>query len=163
MNYPEYALIEDRKYKINTDLKYALKCYEVINDSSISDYERAEAIVYILFGEEGLNSNDKNELLKKAQLYLQCGQKENIDNDIEPDMDFIEDYDYIVASFMSDFQIDLDNTKLHWWKFNKLMNGLSNSELGDCCILNRIRNLRNYDVKDITDAKEREKIIKANL
>ena len=41
------------------------------------------------------------------------------------------------------------------------MNGLSNSELGSCCILNRIRNLRNYDVSEIKDEKLKNKIIKA--
>ena len=33
----------------------------------------------------------------------------------------------------------------------EMMNGLSNSELGDCCILNRVRNLRNFDMKDIKE------------
>jgi hypothetical protein len=51
--------------------------------------------------------------------------------------------------------------EMHWWKFNKLMNGLSNSEIGDCCILNRIRNLRTYDTKEIKDQKEIQKIEKA--
>lgn len=41
------------------------------------------------------------------------------------------------------------------------MNGLSNSDIGNCCILNRIRNLRNFDVKDIKDPKERERILEA--
>jgi len=50
---------------------------------------------------------------------------------------------------------------MDWQKFNKLINGLSNSELGNCCVLNRVRNLRNYDVKDIKDVNERNKIIKA--
>ena len=76
-------------------------------------------------------------------------------------MDFVEDYDYITASFMSDFHIDLDNEQMHWWKFCKLINGLSNSDMGNCCVLNRIRNLRNYDVKSIKDPKERQKIIEA--
>ena len=76
-------------------------------------------------------------------------------------MDFIQDMDYIEASFMSDYHIDLTETKMHWWKFYNLMNGLSNSELGNCCVLNRIRNLRNYDVSEIKDARERDKIIKA--
>ena len=39
-----------------------------------------------------------------------------------------------------------------------LMNGLSNSELGDCCVLNRVRNLRNYNTKDIKDQKEKQRI-----
>ena len=45
--------------------------------------------------------------------------------------------------------------------FNKLINGLSNSEIGNCCVLNRVRNLRNFDVSQIKDQKEKDKIIKA--
>lgn len=41
------------------------------------------------------------------------------------------------------------------------MNGLSNSEMGNCCVLNRVRNLRNFDVSTIKDSKERQKIAKA--
>ena len=76
-------------------------------------------------------------------------------------MDFIQDMDYIEASFMSDYNIDLTNTEMHWWKFYNLINGLSNSETGNCCVLNRVRNLRNYDTKDIKDPKEIEKINRA--
>ena len=98
-------------------------------------------------------------MLEIAKKYLTCGKEiDEANADVEIDMDYIEDYDYIEASFMSDYHIDLSNTKMHWWKFNKLMNGLSNSEFGNCCILNRVRNLRNYDTSKIEDAKERKKI-----
>ena len=50
---------------------------------------------------------------------------------------------------------------LHWWEFFNDLNNLSNSEFGDCCILSRIRNLRNYDTSKIKDVKERDKIEKA--
>lgn len=161
MNYPEYAKVNEKLYKINTDFRNAIRCNEVANDKTINDYERALAIIYILFGEEGLNAyDDYEQLLEKGQKYLLCN-KELEENDEKPDMDFIEDMDYIEASFMSDYHIDLANVEMHWWKFNNLMNGLSNSEFGDCCVLNRVRNLRNYDVKDIKDKKERDKIIKA--
>ena len=33
--------------------------------------------------------------------------------------------------------------------------------MGNCCVLNRVRNLRNFDLKDIKDSKERDKIRKA--
>ena len=69
--------------------------------------------------------------------------------------------DYIEASFMSDYNIDLASVEMHWWKFYKLMNGLSNSEIGNCCVLNRVRNLRNFDTKDIKDQKEKDRIEKA--
>ena len=90
-----------------------------------------------------------------------CGKEEKKVKDSEIDMDFIEDYAYIKTSFRSDFGINLDNEKIHWWEFMDLMNGLSNSEFGNCCVLNRIRNLRNYNVNDIKDQKEKQKIIEA--
>ena len=62
------------------------------------------------------------------------------------------------TSFRSDYGIKLDEEDLHWWEFMELMNGLSNSEMGNCCVLNRVRNLRNFNINEITDSKERAKI-----
>lgn len=153
--------IGDTIYKANTDFRIAIRCNEIACDKSIGDFERSLAIIYTMFGEDGLNNPDHYEkLLNWVLKYLSCG-KEIKDTKEEPDMDYVEDMEYIEASFMSDYQIDLENTEMEWQKFNKLINGLSNSELGNCCVLNRVRNLRNYDVKDIKDAKERDKIIKA--
>lgn len=161
MNYPEYVKVNDKKYKINTDFRVAIECQEIATDETISDFERALAIIYKLFGDDGINDTDNYEkLLELAQKYLSCG-KEVVDNNEEPDMDFIQDMDYIETSFMSDYSIDLVNTEMHWWKFYNLINGLSNSEMGNCCVLNRVRNLRTYDTKDIKDQKELEKIKKA--
>ncbi len=160
MNYPEYAKVNDRKYKIRTDFRIALKCNDIAQDNSVGETERALAIIYTLF-ENGLdNQEDYGQLLNIAKKYLGCG-KEIQQSNQEPDMDYNEDMDYIEASFMSDYKIDLTKEKMHWWKFNKLINGLSNSEIGNCCILNRVRNLRNFDTKDIKDAKEKAKIEKA--
>lgn len=159
-NYPEYVEIKGKKYKINSDFKIAIECNKVAQDKSIGDTERALAIIYLLYGYEGLKAqNDYEKLLKLGKKFLLCG-KEEVENPHEkPDMDYEEDMDYIEVSFLSDYGIVLD--KMHWWKFNKLINGLSNSEFGNCCILNRIRNLRNYNTKEIKDPKERQKIEEA--
>lgn len=162
MNYPKFAKIDGKTYKINTDFKIAIECNRIAQDESIGDLERALAIIYKLFGEEGINTPDHYEkLLEMAKKYLLCGKEYDAEANEKPDMDFIEDYSYITTSFMSDYNIDLDNTEMHWYKFTDLMNGLSNSELGNCCVLNRIRNLRNYDISQIKDQKEKDKIIKA--
>ena len=153
--------IEDTIYEANVDFRTAIRCNQIAQDNTIGDFERVLGIICTMFGENGLNNqNHYEKLLKWALNYLSCGQE--IDkSDEEPDMDYVEDMDYIEASFMSDYQIDLENTEMDWHKFNKLINGLSNSELGNCCVLNRVRNLRNYDTKDIKDKKELEKIMKA--
>lgn len=153
--------IEDTIYTANVDFRTAIKCNEIAQDETIGDYERVLGIICTMFGASALdNSNHYEKLLKWTLNYLSCG-KEIEDIREEPDMDYVEDMEYIEASFMSDYQIDLENTEMDWQKFNKLMNGLSNSELGNCCVLNRIRNLRNYDISQIKDVKERDKIIKA--
>lgn len=161
MSYPEYAEIDGKRYKINTDFRVAIECNRIAQDESIGNLERAMAIIYKLFGDEGLDDdNNYMKLLDIARKYLSCGKEVEVDDE-KQDMDYYEDMDYIEASFMSDYHIDLTSTNMHWWKFYNLINGLSNSELGDCCILNRIRNLRNFDVSEIKDSKEREKILKA--
>jgi hypothetical protein len=153
--------IEDTIYEANTDFRIAIRCSEIAQDDTIGDFERVLGIICTMFGEKALdNTNHYEKLLKWALNYLSCGQ-EVIDNKEQPDMDYVEDMEYIEASFMSDYHIDLENEDMDWHKFNKLMNGLSNSELGNCCVLNRIRNLRNFDVSTIKDSKERQKIAKA--
>ena len=162
MEYPKYVKINDKKYEINTDFRVAIECNRIAEDETIGDFERALAIIYELFGEEGINTQkDHEKLLELALKYLSCGKEINDKPKEEPDMDFIEDMDYIEASFMSDYNIDLASVEMHWWKFYKLMNGLSNSEIGNCCVLNRVRNLRNFDTKDIKDQKEKDRIEKA--
>ena len=162
MDYPKYVKIGEKKYKINTDFRVAIECQEIALDDSIGDFERALAIIYKLFGDDGLDdSSNYEKLLELAQKYLSCGKEVDNTKNEEPDMDFVQDMDYIEASFMSDYNIDLQNTEMHWWKFYKLINGLSNSEMGNCCVLNRIRNIRTYDTKDIKDQKELAKINEA--
>lgn len=161
LNNPEFVKVGNKKYKINTDFRVAIECNSVAMDNSIGEYEKSLAIIYKLFGEEGLNEfENHNQLLELGQRYLKLDKDFENEHD-EPDMDFVQDMDYIEASFMSDYKIDLSTTKMHWWTFYNLISGLSNSELGNCCVLNRIRNLRNYDVSQIKDQKEKNKVIKA--
>ena len=164
MNNPEFAKIGDKKYKINTDFRIAIECNEIAQDDTIKDTERALAIIYKLYGDEGLdNPQDYEKLLEIAIKFLTLGKNTGSDNSSndEIDMDFVKDMDYIEASFMSDYKIDLSETKMHWYKFYNLLEGLSNSDIGNCCVLNRIRNLRNFDVSKIKDSKEREKMARA--
>ena len=161
MNNPEYVKIGDKKYKINIDFRVAIECNSIAMNNSIGEYEKALAIIYKLFGEVGLNDfQNHQKLLELGQRYLRL-DKAFEESNSEPDMDFKQDMDYIETSFMSDYKIDLSTTKMHWWTFYNLINGLSNSEFGNCCVLNRVRNLRTYDVSQIKNRKEREKIIKA--
>ena len=162
MNNPEYAKIGDKKYKINTDYRVGIECDAISRDTSIGEYERALAIIYKIFGDEGLNDVENHaKLLELAEKYLSCGQKFEEKKNEKRDMDFKYDFNLIKASFRSDYGIILENEKMHWWDFYWLLNGLSNSELGNTCILNKIRDIRTRDPKDIPDKKDRDALIEA--
>ena len=165
MENPNYVRVGDKKYKLNTSYKTAIECNEIAQNVEIGDYERALGIIYTLYGDDGLNSHeDWQKLLELGIKYLSLGIDIKMANNetSEPDFDYIQDMDYIKSSFMFDYGIDLDKEPdMHWWTFSRLLNGLSNSEFGTCCILNRVRNLRNLDLSQIKDAKERSRLAKA--
>ena len=155
LNKPEYVRVNNKKIKINSSYKTALKCQQVAMDNSISDYERSLAIIYLLFGDEGLKEEDSyNQLLDLALKFLSCG--EEVKKNEKPDMDIIQDETLIEASFMTDYGIDLNTQDLHWWTYMTYLKGLT-----DKSILNRIREIRNMDINEFKDAKTREKIRKA--
>lgn len=149
--YPEYAEIKGKKYKLNTSYKVALRCFEVIDDSDIGETERATAIIYLLFG--FIPKKDSNLFLEKAKKFLECGEKVKEQEEQKRDMDFKQDWKYIIASFMSDYKVDLSKTDLHFWQFCALITGLT-----DNSILNRVRDIRNYDLSTIEDDKTKEKM-----
>mgnify|MGYP004640987621 CR=1 FL=1 len=150
-DYPEYAEINGKEYKLNTDYRYALKCFEIVDNEDISTLERMLAIVYLIYG--FIPDNDVDLFFEKAVTFLQCGETSDKQNEKDKDMDFVQDKKYINASFRSDYQIDLTKEYLHFWYFVELLQGLT-----DKCSLSKIRELRNYDTNDIKDAKEKKKI-----
>lgn len=152
--YPEYARIGDQRYKLNTDFRVGLRCFEVIDDESICDEERALAVIYLLYGL--IPDTDLQPFLDKAILFLQCGKPKEEHEKQKKDMDFTHDRAYISASFMSDYKIDLNSAKMHWWQFSELIQGLTEQ-----CVLARVREIRNYDLSELKDGKSRLKMAKA--
>lgn len=156
MKYPKKTEVNGHIYNINTNFRIAIECDQIARDTSISDYERSLAILYKLYGDEGLkNQEDFEGLLNNAIKYLKCGLDETQDNETEENMDFEQDMWRIEASFQSDYKIDLENKNMHFWKFMRLMNGLTED-----CVLNRTRYIRDFDLKDVKDPKEKEKWLK---
>ena len=156
MKYPEYALLDGRKVKINTDYRIALACLRAIEDDEINDIERAFAVTSLLFGED-TEIIDMEEALKKASYFLCCGKDNKKLNAEEIVMDFEQDEEYIRTSIRTDFGINLNEVEyLHWWEYNELIHGLTEK-----CILSKIINIRTMDESDYKDAKTLNKIHKA--
>lgn len=156
MNNPEYIIVNGNKIKINTDFRIALECQHIAQDDEIDDYERALAIIYKLFGREALEDDDNlQEYFDKARKYLNCGKEESSGQTGEITFDYEQDWGFVKASFMSDYKIDLDKEKMHWWTFFDLLNGLTENS-----IMNRVRQIRSESLSG-KKGKELEQWIKA--
>lgn len=151
--YPQFIEVNGNKYKINTDYKIALACFEAINDVEISDSERFYAVLCLLLG-TNVKEEDESEAFKKCELYLRCGKEQNPSEE-EVDMDYEQDRAYINTSFRSCYNIDLKKENLHWWEYNEMIEGFDEQS-----IMSKIRYIRNIDLDDIKDDKERNEIIK---
>lgn len=154
MIYPEFAEINGKQYKLNTDFRVALQCFDVIDDDSICDEEKSLAIIYLLYG--FIPDDNLDVFLRIASDFLRCGETQEQQESKEKDMDFKHDEKYITASFMSDYHIDLSKVNLHWYQYITLIQGLTEN-----CVLSKVREIRNYDLSEIKDNKQRNKIIRA--
>jgi len=165
LNNPQYVKVDDKLYKINTDFRIALECNKIAEDESIGNLERAMAIIYKLFGEDGLDCENQNKLLELAMKYLLLGRDKNsLKNDSHDkyELDFNKCIGLIKASFKFDYKYDpYELEYLHWYDFYNDLESLSTSEFGNCCILNRIVSILEQEPKEIKDSKQRQKLIDA--
>ena len=165
MNNPQYVKVDDKLYKINTDFRVALECNNIAEDKTIGDYERALAIIYKLFGEDGLDCKNQNKLLELGMKYLLLGndKKESKNENKEKyELDFNKCIGLIKASFKFDYKYDpYELEYLHWYDFYNDLESLSTSEFGNCCILNRVTSILNQEPKEIKDNKARQRLIEA--
>lgn len=163
MSNPEYVKLGDKKYKINTDFRIAIECNEIARDKSIQDIERGLAIIYKLFGKEGLDCEDQSKLLELGIRYLKLN-REDLDTDTKQDfeLDFQKCKGLIKSSFKFDYQYNpYELDYLHWYDFYNDLENLSTSEFGTCCSLNRVIAILNQDTKNIKDSKSKKAIIDA--
>ncbi|MBQ8207061.1 MAG: hypothetical protein IJZ77_06320 [Bacilli bacterium] len=151
--YPTKMEVNGRIYDINTDYRVALACLKAIDDDTISGYEKFIAVESLLLGVNVLRQ-DELALKPKIMKYLRCGRDINV-NTSEVDMDYIQDETIIRTSIRQCYN-NLDIGKidyLHWYEYNELIEGLTTETL-----LNKIRELRTYDVSKETDLKRKKEI-----
>jgi hypothetical protein len=161
---PKYVKVDNKLYKINTDFRVAIECNKVAENKKISDIERGLAIIYLLFGEDGLNCTKMDKLLDLGLKYINIYNnkekqvKNNSHDKFEIDISKCEGL--IRSSFKFDYNYDpYELEYLHWYDFYNDLENLSTSEFGTCCALNRIISILNEDATKIKDNKQRNKLV----
>lgn len=140
---PQSITFEGIEYRLDMSYDNVLLLYEMLSDKRLSDATKIVTGVNLLFEEPPEAELDYlldlwNYTFKTL---IHREESESVAYDIKgnpmpkvnkqqgPIFDFKEDANYIYASFFQDYNIDLieQKGKLHWYKFQALLNGLSDS------------------------------------
>lgn len=151
----------DRDFKINPAFDTVLAIKELVQEEELEDIDKVNQALAMLIVKgnrylQKLTPSEKGKLLSK--IYKSCIniKKRKSKPNAANVLDFNEDGEYIYASFMGDYGIDLVDAqgKLSWKKFIALFQGLSDkSKIRE---IMRIRQMKipKYDGKNSEQIKE---------
>lgn len=130
---PEYEIHTPKgKVTVNPAFDTVLEIQRLYREKEITDLEKVNQALHMLVADEKvlnlLTILEKKKLLEViTQKHISIRKRHQPKSNGAPVLDFEEDGDYIFASFMQDYQIDLieEQGKLPWKKFMYLFNGLS--------------------------------------
>lgn len=135
------AEIDGITYEIDMSFDNILRLFDLIEDKGIRDDIKVEIGLLMLIND----TLDNCDIEEKAKIFIEIfknaigteEEKQPVDIEGNPMpvasqenkkvYDLAQDAEYIYASFMSDYHIDLfeQQGKMHWHKFKALLNGLT--------------------------------------
>lgn len=155
---PDYVDSEGKRYGVRTDFRVLLRYYELIH-SGLPMREKLSRIFHACYIDE---IPPKAELAMKALAkFYACVSDEREDNSSRRPktavrhFDFEADAGYIYAAFMSEYGINLQSARLHWWEFMNLF-----SSLGESCRFSKIVSYRMAKPEKIKNPEQKKFIQK---
>lgn len=130
--------VNGKHYALNTDYRYWLDFADVI-----TDLDNKPNKLFNLFKDDIPKTLSDWEITieKLKEFYTNLNSTPKVDNSKSNDrlFDYVEDGEYIYASFFQAYKIDLLAVNMHWHLFLALFRGLPNN-----CKIKEIMNFRGY-------------------
>lgn len=158
---PHFVFINNEKYFIQTDFRIFIDFEQEMQGENKKEVCYKTLSKFYPAFSEIVSKNLLDEAIQKFIWFYKCGKKDveiNIkgakSNNIR-----IYDYDYdsdlIWGAFKSQYNVELDKVKLHWWKFKAMWVSLNKD-----CQFSIIRGYRAYNGKDkeLLEKKELNKL-----
>jgi len=122
-----------REIRLNLSFDVVLRSFELVKDPHFTDAEKIELLIHMFVANPetvvDLGPQEKGLIVKAIfDHFINDGDEPNGE---KPLYDLEKDAEYIFASFMYDYGIDLIEAqgKLHWKKFKALLVGLSDDSM----------------------------------
>lgn len=135
---------------IDSDFQIGLQIFWALEDNSLSEYEKLITVGRLLFGENIPQS--LNEIGEAAKWFLNGWNTDNLpaDKAEAPSVDYGRDQWRIWVAFKKQYNIDLNQEKIHFWAFMALLRNLED------CSFTRIIDIRTKKITDKMSAEEKK-------
>ncbi|MBE7038384.1 MAG: hypothetical protein E7404_05745 [Ruminococcaceae bacterium] len=147
---PDYVMVDDKKYKINTDFKVWLSIESIIFDSTLSIAKKMSKVISLCYIE--LPPTLEDALCQIIKFFMHSDEIKDVsESNIsggKRSFSFEQDAPYIYCAFLKDYGIDLLKCDMHWWVFLDLFKGLGSD--------NRIMEIIKYRTMDLSKIKNKE-------
>lgn len=124
---PKSVYIDDTEYKIRNDGDYGvvLDVISAINNSKLSDYERAYCALYIFYKEI---PDNRNAAIREMLKFINCGKDEDKKESTPQLVDWEKDFPLMTSPINKVLGYDIrEKDYVHWWTF---ISGYM--EIGEC-------------------------------
>lgn len=131
MEYPKSIFYKDIEIPINWGFRTGMEFEKLLYTPGIDEDQRIIKILELYF--EGLpRIDDLKILIDELLKFYRCGKEVNQNeyNDDAPKpkqaYDFEEDWNYIHAAFLQQYNVDLNTVEdLHWWQFKGMLESVN--------------------------------------
>lgn len=153
---PKILIIDGQKTPVDPDFRIMCEYSEAISKNDESGLCGIASRFFFAGLPEGVSEKAAADAMLDfyiAGLAPSGGGKSSAMDVPEPSFDFEEDEAYFFAAFLSEYGIDLNCAKLHWFDFCALFRGLP-----DECRLKRIISIRSESLSDIKSPAEKARV-----
>ncbi|MEG2751364.1 MAG: Gp15 family bacteriophage protein [Anaerorhabdus sp.] len=153
--YPDEVIVENVVYKVRCDFRVILSIMQLLDNPTFSDDEKLYNALSIFYEKEIPNNiiDAYTEMIDFIRVYDQDISKNKSDNKI---LDFEIDSGMIYAAFLQLYHIDIRVEKIHWFKFNCLLENINDGKPK----LLHIMEIRDMEIDNDMSPKQRLKLRK---
>ena len=151
---PTIVNINNVEYEINSDFRTSILFELLMQDNSIREEDKISMALQLYYP---VIPEDINEAIEQMLWFYRCGKDitkskgTGKGKSITQIYSFEHDDDYIYASFMDQYNIDLQDIEyLHWWKFKAMFKSFKEDNE-----IVKIMGYRSMDLSKINDKEEK--------
>ena len=151
---PKTVSIDNKEYKINTDFRISMMFENLMQDRNYKENEKIALAMHLYYP---IAPENIEGAVERLLWFYRCGKE--LDEEVAGNKDtekvedvysFEHDDEYIYSAFLDQYNIDLQDDNLHWWKFRALFKGLKEDNL-----INKIMGYRATKITDDMTDKEK--------